>query len=287
MGTNRASKKTTTRDNTHAPEIVLVDGLPVVSSLKVAEHFRKRHDDVLKAIRNILRGLPEDFNARNFAGVEYADPKGQSRPAFNLTRDGFTILVMGFTGYEAMAWKVKYIEAFNAMEKELQRRKQLELRGHGKKGQRFLFSESKRMDPVRLVGIKGWLDYWCYSDNLEYEDAIQQFCTVLQVKNLDDVLESDTTCAYNFIWWSLFKIREKSGDDLTAVQHKGFYGLLTFWEKCLGEDRTNIEAFVCTKCNVQSLSEIKQHALHKAFTAAYLGIFRHIFCNIDDNVYKL
>lgn len=57
--------------------------------------------------------------------VEYKDAKGESRPAYNLTRDGFTILVMGFTGKAAMKWKIRYIEAFNAMEQKLLEPQQL------------------------------------------------------------------------------------------------------------------------------------------------------------------
>lgn len=85
----------------------------------IAEKFGKRHDDIIKRIRNSMEDLPADFNARNFAAVEYIDPKGESRPMYEMTRDGFSILVMGFTGAAAMAWKVRFIEAFNAMEQEL------------------------------------------------------------------------------------------------------------------------------------------------------------------------
>lgn len=86
-----------------------------ISSLKVAERFGKRHDDVLKAIRNL--GCSPDFYLRNFAEVirEYSNGKGglQSGPAYEITRDGFALLAMGFTGPEAMKWKEAYISAFN------------------------------------------------------------------------------------------------------------------------------------------------------------------------------
>lgn len=86
-----------------------------ISSLKVAERFGKRHDDVLKAIRNL--GCSPEFYLRNFAEVihEYSNGKGglQTGPAYEITRDGFALLAMGFTGPEAMKWKVAYIDAFN------------------------------------------------------------------------------------------------------------------------------------------------------------------------------
>lgn len=105
------------------PSLAVIDGRPVVSSLIVAEHFAKNHRDVLRGIRSVTSDLPPAFNERNFAPVEYHDPKGETRPAYNLTRDGFTLLAMGFTGKKALAWKLRYIEAFNAMEAELAARR--------------------------------------------------------------------------------------------------------------------------------------------------------------------
>lgn len=92
-------------------------GKPSTTSLVVAERFGKRHDTVLRAIRN-LECSPE-FNARNFAAVEYIDGKNEKRPMYFITRDGFAFLAMGFTGREAAQWKEKFLEAFNAMEASL------------------------------------------------------------------------------------------------------------------------------------------------------------------------
>lgn len=89
----------------------------MTSSLDVARYFEKRHDDVLKRLRE-MECSPE-FNARNFAAVTYRDQKGEERAAVNMTRDGFTFLCMGFTGKKAAVWKEAYIKAFNAMEETL------------------------------------------------------------------------------------------------------------------------------------------------------------------------
>lgn len=102
--------------------IILVNGQPRVSSLDIAEKFGKPHADVLKAIRKLISELPEEFNEGIFSLVEYTDDKGEERPMHNLTRDAFSLLAMGFTGKKALAWKVKYIEAFNLMEAELLKR---------------------------------------------------------------------------------------------------------------------------------------------------------------------
>lgn len=90
---------------------------PVTTSLKIAEVFGKRHRDVLRAIK--LLKCSSDFNARNFALVEYRDEKGEKRTYYDITRDGWTFLVMSFTGAKAAEWKEKYIAAFNAMEQAL------------------------------------------------------------------------------------------------------------------------------------------------------------------------
>lgn len=88
-------------------------------SLQVARIFEKQHKDVLETIRRITSpnsGLSEDFNQRNFRLVKYTDAKGEKRPAYAMTRDGFTLLAMGFTGKKAMQFKEAYIKRFNEME---------------------------------------------------------------------------------------------------------------------------------------------------------------------------
>lgn len=88
-----------------------------VSSLDISNHFGKQHKDVLRAIRDL--DCSESFNRRNFALVEYQDAKGEKRPAYEITRDGFVFLCMGFTGPQAALWKERYIDAFNRMEAAL------------------------------------------------------------------------------------------------------------------------------------------------------------------------
>lgn len=94
------------------------DGKALTTSLKIAEVFGKRNADVLRDIRN-LHCSPE-FRERNFALMVNINklPQGgaQKSEYYQMTKDGFTILVMGYTGSKAMAFKEKYIEAFNRME---------------------------------------------------------------------------------------------------------------------------------------------------------------------------
>lgn len=99
------------------------NGEPVVSSRQIAENFDKNHRDVLRAVDN----LKEDV--RNFAQMFFesteADSYGREQRTYLMNRDGFTLLAMGFTGKAALEWKLKYIAAFNEMEKKLTEQPQL------------------------------------------------------------------------------------------------------------------------------------------------------------------
>lgn len=101
--------------------VQLIDGEPVCTSQDIAESFGKAHKDVLRAIDRVRDECGAEFDGRNFAPIEYLDARSREQRAFRLTRDGFSLVVMGFTGAEATAWKVKYISAFNTMADEVSR----------------------------------------------------------------------------------------------------------------------------------------------------------------------
>ena len=107
-----------------APSVVLHDGRPATTSLEIAKFFGKRHTDVLRDINNILPNCPEKFSQRNFASANYLDDQAKNRPMFIIFKDGFMLLVMGYTGKKALVIKLAYIEAFNALEAELQRQRE-------------------------------------------------------------------------------------------------------------------------------------------------------------------
>lgn len=102
------------------------NGEPVVSSRQIAESFEKRHDHVMRDIEDIMRGLPKNGDTPMFYKTEYVhEQNGQSYPMYLMNRDGFTLLAMGFNGKAALEWKLKYIAAFNEMEKKLAEKPQL------------------------------------------------------------------------------------------------------------------------------------------------------------------
>jgi Rha family phage regulatory protein len=114
---------------TLAPLLVVVDGRPTTTSIDVAEFFKKRHDNVLRDIENLVSQLPEKFRLLNFEETSNIInmPNGGTRTetAYRLTKDGFTLLAMGFTGEEALRFKLVYIEAFNQMEATLHQKESL------------------------------------------------------------------------------------------------------------------------------------------------------------------
>ena len=91
----------------------------VVTSLDVAETFEKNHRDVMESIRNI----GEAISTAEFSALFYLDSykasNGKTNPMYLMTRDGFTLLAMGYNGDKAMKFKLAYIKQFNAMEKAL------------------------------------------------------------------------------------------------------------------------------------------------------------------------
>ncbi|WP_174450055.1 Rha family transcriptional regulator [Azospirillum baldaniorum] len=96
------------------------NGVVMTSTKGVAEGFSKPHADVLKAARELIRKLEQsqpEFAAQNFFPVKNKGLDGaEFMEEVNLTRDGFTLLAMGFTGARALEFKLRYIDAFNRME---------------------------------------------------------------------------------------------------------------------------------------------------------------------------
>jgi anti-repressor protein len=100
--------------------VKVINGKTVVSSRDVAENFGKRHDKLTYEIERMYGGLPEMVDTPMFQKTTYVNQQnGQEYPEYLMNRDGFSLLVMGFTGAKALEWKLKYIAAFNSMEQRL------------------------------------------------------------------------------------------------------------------------------------------------------------------------
>lgn len=110
--------------NTNNTQLVQISGdRPVTTSLAVSNHFGKKHKNVLQAIENLE--CSDEFAKLNFQLCHKNNElqNGKPQPFYEITRDGFVFLCMGFTGSAAAQWKEKYIAAFNALEAEAARRR--------------------------------------------------------------------------------------------------------------------------------------------------------------------
>lgn len=117
MTTSPTSVPTPVTTDTTEVSVQVFKGQVTTTSLDVAKHFGKRHDNVIKSIRSLE--CPEDFALLNFEECSRAGSNNKPEPYYRMTRDGFVLLCMGFTGKQAAQWKVAYIMAFNKMEQAL------------------------------------------------------------------------------------------------------------------------------------------------------------------------
>ncbi|QOP54146.1 hypothetical protein HCC75_12310 (plasmid) [Levilactobacillus brevis] len=100
--------------------VIMKDKQAVTSSLQVAEVFDKQHKHVMEAIKNKLNSAENSAQYNSmFAEGSYKDKSGKSNPMYYMNRDGFSFIVMGFTGHKADGFKLQYIKAFNEMEQQV------------------------------------------------------------------------------------------------------------------------------------------------------------------------
>ncbi|MFK0307553.1 Rha family transcriptional regulator [Campylobacter coli] len=97
-------------------ELEVVDNAIYTTSLSVAEVFNKNHKNIIRKINEFPK---DNFTKLNFELSKYIDSTGRILPCYKITRDAFSLLVMGFTGEKAYKWKIEFIKAFNEMEKRL------------------------------------------------------------------------------------------------------------------------------------------------------------------------
>lgn len=124
----------------------------LTNSLLVAEKFGKEHGDVLKAIDALMSKMSDNQCKGYFddTSIEVSQPNGGVRYSrvVVMNRDGFTLLVMGFTGKKALQFKLDYIAAFNAMENELRKPKQMTLSEQLLMQAQFNVEQEKRISAV-------------------------------------------------------------------------------------------------------------------------------------------
>ncbi|TIH12484.1 hypothetical protein D0S45_17585, partial [Marinifilum sp. JC120] len=154
-------------------ELVMENNQPKASSLLVAELFEKRHDNVLQSINDL--DVPDDFRRLNFQESSYINKQNKEQPSFNMTRDGFSLLAMGFTGKKAMEWKIKFLEAFNVMEAKL-----TVPPVEGK-------IQYKKATPEAVKSFEGMARYWCYLEGCSWEQGKRQIEGAIRVSDIYEI----------------------------------------------------------------------------------------------------
>lgn len=118
--------------------VEVIHDQPMTTTRRVAQMFNRPHKNVLRDVKELVERLPEGADRLNFEPITYVDDGGRQQPEYLVTRDGFALLAMSFTGREALRWKLAFIRAFNAMTKALQRQQRallaLQGLGHGVEG---------------------------------------------------------------------------------------------------------------------------------------------------------
>lgn len=199
------------------------------TSLIVAEKFGKQHKNVLQSIDNLLKIEDvAEFNRLNFQPVTYTDAKGETRPMYRMTEDGFALLVMGFTGEQAIVWKTRFIEAFRMMRDTLTPRHAIPL----------TFSEALRLAADaedRRLALAAKVDE--LTPKAEFHDAVSEAIDCINIRDFAKVLNTgqnrmfkwlrnqkilmhDNTPYQRFVDAGYFRVvegtyRNKNGESLT------------------------------------------------------------------------
>lgn len=259
-------------------------GIPMASSLDVANVFGKEHYNVLRDIENLLKDIPEDWQQLNFEFMSY-DVKignGATRkdPMYLLTRDAFTLLAMGFTGKKAMQFKIAYIEAFNAMEKALLKSDNSNKKIPEKEQPKIatIFDEITNPNERTLLAMKGIIQFTAFLNNTTYE-AMEKF--YLDFFGISSLNECTAITAYELIKLTKIKRYKLANNFPLSMQPKlevlknTFYGLIDFW-KLIIPDLTdkNAENYCCNMCGIKSLQEIQTE---EQYLKVIFIIFRAFF----------
>ncbi|EAI9678624.1 phage antirepressor Ant [Campylobacter coli] len=183
----------------------IVDNKVFTDSLFIAEVFEKNHAHILRDIKNMC---DDEFKTLNFKEANYKASNGKTNPCYNLTRDGFSLLVMGFTGEKAYKWKILFIKAFNEMEKRLknlEQEKMQKLAFHQKIGYKSQLAQQKEHYENKIKALKYDLEH---KKELSFKRKLSQ----KELLELRKILAKD----YDILCikeWEMSLVAEKIGKD--------------------------------------------------------------------------
>lgn len=134
--------------------VVNLQGQLVTTSTQIADYFDKRHDNVIRDIENVLKSCSPKFAEDNYFKSSYVNQQGKTQPMYEMTKDGFTMLAMGYTGPKAMQFKEAYIAAFNKMAEQLNKHNETALQRVEWVTQRTVEKEMEKTRKLLLEEVK-------------------------------------------------------------------------------------------------------------------------------------
>lgn len=159
-------------------EIITKGNVAVVSSRVVALDFEKRHSHVCDTIRNLTA---ENSEVKKMIIESKFEHRGNEYAEYFLTRDGFCLLVMGFTGKKALEWKLKYIEAFNKMEEYIKAKESSEWQLTRKNGKLFRRNETDKLKELAEYAINQGSETYKKSPGkiyINYSTLVNSMCGI-------------------------------------------------------------------------------------------------------------
>ena len=265
--------------------IEIDDGKMFTTSLTVAQAFEKEHKNVLQSILNLE--CSKQFNELNFQPVEYKDAKGEMRPAYRLTRDGFAFLAMGFTGKKAALWKEKFLEAFNAMEAALLARQpeeprpipEEEAKAVSPKERSRFFRPRRKISKSDVKAVHGLLHMESFVQEMTWDEAVARFCEKMHIERIEDLPQSDFMEAITNTFKKLFFVHtweRQESNPASGELRDAFQGMLTFWRQVTDFSETDIRNYILNRCGVDSLDDIvSERDTLKALFVLWGGIANH------------
>lgn len=167
--------------------LTVQDGKVTASSRDIAKKFGKQHKNVIQSIE--LLDCSAEFKQLNFQPLKFIY-RGQEFPYYEMTRDGFSFLCMGFTGKKAAIWKEAYIEAFNAMEAELLQQK-IWIGGLTQALEHICPTPPTEADNIRnqraVKTLRALAAYWAILEEMPLAAAESATCVVGRLRRLDDL----------------------------------------------------------------------------------------------------
>jgi len=204
----------------------------------IADKFGKRHDHVLRDVRNLVETNPV-WGVPNFGEAPYIDAQnGQTYQMYEMTRDGYSMLVMGFTGKKAMEWKIKFLEAFSAMEAKIKQGGGFNLPQSFGEALRLAADQHEQIEELKPKAIA-----------LDRLDAAEGTYTVRPAAKILGIGEQKLIKWLQANSWAF---RQSGKGPLQAYSDKRNVGYLdhklhTYEDAKSGEDKTSIQMVISTK----------------------------------------